>query len=53
MAAHALIFVPAVGFVLAAGAGVLIRARRARQDERVRDEFTITYTPVKAAWATI
>jgi hypothetical protein len=42
MAVHALIFVPVAGFLLAAGAGVLIRARRARQDERVRDGFTIT-----------
>ena len=38
---HALIFIPAVGFVLAAGAGVFIRARRAREDKRVRDGFTI------------
>ena len=40
--AHGLILVPVAGFVLAAGAGVLIRSRRAREDKRVRDGFTIT-----------
>jgi hypothetical protein len=35
------IFVPLAGFMLAAGAGVLIRARRAREDKRIRDGFTI------------
>jgi len=38
---HALIFIPAVGFVLAAGAGVLIRSRRAREDKGIRDGFTL------------
>jgi hypothetical protein len=39
---HDLIILPMMGFVLAAGVGVLIRARRAREDKRVRDGFTIT-----------
>ena len=39
---HSLIFVPIAGFVLAAGAGVLVRARRAREDKNIRDGFTIT-----------
>jgi hypothetical protein len=39
--AHAFIFVPAAGFVLAAGAGVFIRSRRAREDKRIRDGFTL------------
>jgi len=38
---HTLIFVPVAGLVLAASAGVLIRARRAREDKRIRDGFTI------------
>jgi hypothetical protein len=39
---HTLILLPAAGFLLAAGAGVLIRTRRASEDKRVRDGFTIT-----------
>ena len=39
--AHDLVILPIVGFVLAAGAGIFIRARRARDDRRVRDGFTI------------
>jgi LPXTG-motif cell wall-anchored protein len=35
--AQNLIILPVLGFVLAAGAGVLIRSRRAREDKRVRD----------------
>jgi hypothetical protein len=40
--AHSVIFVPVAGFVLAAGTGMLIRARRARADKDVRDGFSIT-----------
>lgn len=38
---HLFIVVPAIGFVVAAGAGILVRARRARQDEHSRDVFSI------------
>jgi LPXTG-motif cell wall-anchored protein len=41
MLAHSLIFLPAAGFVLAAAAGVFIRNRRERDDQRVRAEFKI------------
>lgn len=37
-----LFLLPITGFMLAAGTGVLIRARRAREDKRVRDTFSIT-----------
>jgi len=40
--AHYLILLPITGFMIAAGTGVLIRARRAREDKRVRDAFSIT-----------
>jgi len=40
--AQDLVILPIFGFVLAAGAGVFIRARRARDDKRVRDGFSIT-----------
>ena len=39
---HYLILIPVVGFVLAAGTGVFVRNRRAREDKNVRDGFTIT-----------
>jgi hypothetical protein len=39
---HSLILIPIAGFALAAGAGVLIRARRAREDKHGREMFTIT-----------
>jgi hypothetical protein len=35
------IVIPAACFVVAAATGVLIRARRAREDKRVRDGFSI------------
>jgi hypothetical protein len=38
---HLLIVVPAIGFVFAAGAGILVRTRRARQDENSRGAFSI------------
>lgn len=38
---HLLIVVPAIGFVVAAGAGILVRARRANQDEHSRNVFSI------------
>jgi hypothetical protein len=38
---HSLILVPVAGFALAAGVGVFIRARRARQDKDGRESFTI------------
>jgi hypothetical protein len=34
---HNLIIIPAAAFVFAAGTGVAIRARRAREDKRCRD----------------
>ena len=39
--AHLLIAVPALGFVIAAGTGILVRARRAREDKHARDIFSI------------
>jgi hypothetical protein len=39
---HGLSILPLVGFVIAASAGIFIRARRARADKRVRDDFMIT-----------
>jgi hypothetical protein len=39
---HMLIVVPAIGFVVAAGAGIIVRARRARQEEHSRGVFSIT-----------
>lgn len=41
MLAHSLIFLPAAGFLVAAASGVFIRARREREDKRVRDGFKI------------
>ena len=34
---HSLVIIPAVAFVIAAGSGIAIRARRAREDKRYRD----------------
>jgi hypothetical protein len=42
MFGHGLIILPVIGFVFAAGAGVLLRARRAREEKRLWDKFTIT-----------
>jgi len=39
--AQNLIFLPVLGFVLAASAGVLLRSRRAREDKRVRDRLRL------------
>ena len=41
MLAHGVVLLPAVGFLLAAATGVLIRARRERDDKRARDDFRI------------
>jgi hypothetical protein len=41
MFANSLILLPVAGFVLAAATGVLIRARRERDDKRARDDFKI------------
>jgi hypothetical protein len=38
---HTLILVPVAGFALAAGVGVFVRARRARQDKNGREAFRI------------
>jgi hypothetical protein len=38
---NGLILIPAMGFVIAAATGVVIRARRAREDKRMRDGFTL------------
>ena len=42
MLGHSLILIPIFGFVLAAGTGFLVRARRSREDKNVRDDFSIT-----------
>jgi len=34
---HSLVVIPAAAFVVAAGTGIAIRARRARDDKRYRD----------------
>lgn len=34
---HSLVIFPAMAFVIAAGTGIAIRARRAREDKRYRD----------------
>lgn len=34
---HSMVIFPAVAFVIAAGTGIAIRARRAREDKRYRD----------------
>jgi hypothetical protein len=34
---HSLVVIPAAAFVIAAGTGIAIRARRARDDKRYRD----------------
>ena len=39
--AHSVNFLPVAGFVLAVGTGILIRLRRARADQNVRDDFSI------------
>jgi hypothetical protein len=39
MLAHTLILVPAAGFVIATATGVLIRARRKREDKLRRKSF--------------
>lgn len=41
MLAHALILLPAAGFVFAAATGMLIRSRREREDKRIREGFKI------------
>ncbi|HYG98141.1 MAG TPA: hypothetical protein VD837_03350 [Terriglobales bacterium] len=38
---HLFIVVPAVGFVVAVGAGIIVRARKARSDEQSRGMFSI------------
>ena len=42
MLAHAFIFLPLAGFMLAVASGVLVRSRRERDDKRARDEFKIS-----------
>lgn len=39
MSAHTLILLPAVGFVIVATTGVLVRTRREREDKRMREGF--------------
>jgi hypothetical protein len=41
MWAHGLLLLPAAGFLLAAATGIVIRSRRERSDERVRNQFKI------------
>ena len=41
MLTQSLIFLPVAGFALAAAAGILLRARRAREDRGGREAFTI------------
>jgi phosphate/sulfate permease len=41
MFGYSLIILPVIGFVFAAGAGVLIRARQAHEDECFRDKSRI------------
>jgi hypothetical protein len=41
MLVHGLILAPVAGFALAAAVGVVIRARRAREDKHGRESFTI------------
>jgi hypothetical protein len=42
MFAHSLILLPAVGLVIAAASGILIRTHREREDKRAREDFKIT-----------
>jgi hypothetical protein len=42
MLAHAFIFLPAAGLVIAAAGGILMRTRREREDKRTREGFKIT-----------
>jgi LPXTG-motif cell wall-anchored protein len=39
--AQSLILLPIAGFALAAGIGVMVRSRRAREDKNGREAFTI------------
>ena len=45
--AQDLIILPIIGFLLAAGAGVLIRSRRAREDKRVRDRLRLAGSRIR------
>jgi hypothetical protein len=42
MLAHTLIFLPAVGFAIAAASGILLRTRREREEKRTHEDFKIT-----------
>jgi hypothetical protein len=42
MLAHSLMLLPAVGLVIAAASGILIRTHREREDKRTREGFKIT-----------
>ena len=41
MFSHVSIILPVIGFVFAAGVGVLMRAREAREDKQLRDKLSI------------